>query len=768
MLKLRTIKCFAFFLLAILASAAAHGQPRGQTRKAKPASKQVSRAANLVDEADKLSEEKKWSEAIDVYKIAIRLDSNYEDAYAGLGDSYLNIGKWDEALSAYKEQIRVAPNSPNAHYNLGYAYNRMGRHGEAFAPLVKAVSLDPQFAEAHYGIGFAYMRGQEFEKAVGFLKSAIRLKPDYAEAIYGLGSVLARLGNFDAADAEQRTLAPINSRLAAQLDKDIQKARLAAANERANESSARVGNNPATPPAQTSQQSNRSNPDHSAAAVTGSATASQTNSPSPSDAKVELAFWESIRSSKDPADYRAYLQKFPNGVFVDLARRRAGQEEKVSGVKSEVAPAVGNSVVPRTSQPAAANANTQPASSQPITSDRSVPASANVAADRLGKGFGLKAGISTRADAASALGPPARDVNASMVEYNPQPGTGKIYVEYQSNSPIVSRIEVYLPAPVLRADMLMALKLSDRPQEAKPDSKGRLVEYFGAPRFMALAHVAGEATSGINRIGYFSEALFNEALGRPQPQANDTMAANPSGAIVPKSSDPSNPQATTNNLSGSSPANGVGLPPSIAAATSTEAAAEKSWTIPANTIVFMRINNGVSSKRAKANDIITAVVSLPITIEGRTLVAAGTLVEGRVTQAKPAGRMGKPGMIAIDFGEIVFKNSSRVKLIGTLTAANADPKHKIDPEGSVKAKNKGPQPGVVIAGGAGLGAVIGGASGGGAGAGIGAAGGAGVGIAASLLMKGPEAELKPGFPFGIQLSKPAIVSESNLREANPQ
>jgi len=134
MLKLRTIKCFAFFLLAILASAAAHGQPRGQTRKAKPASKQVSRAANLVDEADKLSEEKKWSEAIDVYKIAIRLDSNYEDAYAGLGDSYLNIGKWDEALSAYKEQIRVAPNSPNAHYNLGYAYNRMGRHGEAFAP----------------------------------------------------------------------------------------------------------------------------------------------------------------------------------------------------------------------------------------------------------------------------------------------------------------------------------------------------------------------------------------------------------------------------------------------------------------------------------------------------------------------------------------------------------------------------------------------------------------------------------------------------------
>lgn len=43
----------------------------------------------------------------------------------------------------------------------------------------------------------------------------------------------------------------------------------------------------------------------------------------PADAlRVEMVFWESIRGSKDPADYRAYLEQYPNGRFAPLARNR--------------------------------------------------------------------------------------------------------------------------------------------------------------------------------------------------------------------------------------------------------------------------------------------------------------------------------------------------------------------------------------------------------------------------------------------------------------
>lgn len=46
--------------------------------------------------------------------------------------------------------------------------------------------------------------------------------------------------------------------------------------------------------------------------ITGS---SDTNS-------MELTYWNAIKDSKNPSDFRAYVTKFPNGLFVDLANSR--------------------------------------------------------------------------------------------------------------------------------------------------------------------------------------------------------------------------------------------------------------------------------------------------------------------------------------------------------------------------------------------------------------------------------------------------------------
>lgn len=42
-------------------------------------------------------------------------------------------------------------------------------------------------------------------------------------------------------------------------------------------------------------------------------------------AAVELSYWESIRNSTNPEDFNAYLAKYPNGHFADLARLRVQQ-----------------------------------------------------------------------------------------------------------------------------------------------------------------------------------------------------------------------------------------------------------------------------------------------------------------------------------------------------------------------------------------------------------------------------------------------------------
>jgi hypothetical protein len=44
----------------------------------------------------------------------------------------------------------------------------------------------------------------------------------------------------------------------------------------------------------------------------------------PSAKALELAFWQSIENSADPAEYQAYLRKYPGGDFAQLAQERIG------------------------------------------------------------------------------------------------------------------------------------------------------------------------------------------------------------------------------------------------------------------------------------------------------------------------------------------------------------------------------------------------------------------------------------------------------------
>jgi peptidoglycan hydrolase-like protein with peptidoglycan-binding domain len=53
----------------------------------------------------------------------------------------------------------------------------------------------------------------------------------------------------------------------------------------------------------------------------GSALAPPASAQAPSEA-AETAFWDSVKDSRDPAEIRTYLEKFPNGIFAPLARIR--------------------------------------------------------------------------------------------------------------------------------------------------------------------------------------------------------------------------------------------------------------------------------------------------------------------------------------------------------------------------------------------------------------------------------------------------------------
>jgi peptidoglycan hydrolase-like protein with peptidoglycan-binding domain len=64
---------------------------------------------------------------------------------------------------------------------------------------------------------------------------------------------------------------------------------------------------------------------------------------------AEIAFWNSIKDSKNAAEYQAYLQAFPNGVFAPLARIRVQQFGGSAGNQPPQAPPMQQP--PRQAQP---------------------------------------------------------------------------------------------------------------------------------------------------------------------------------------------------------------------------------------------------------------------------------------------------------------------------------------------------------------------------------------------------------------------------------
>lgn len=319
---------------------------RGTQASAAAARERNNPSSPHVEEAQRHAEAGHWAEAIKSYRQAVSANPKDGEAHVGLGDAYMSAGKYEEAFASYREAVRVAPWNPEAHYSLGAAYNDMAQYGDSFKHFVQAIRLDAGYAEAHYGIGYAYQNLENYKEALVYLKSALRLRPDYPEARLSLGRTYLGLGNVRGAEEELRALEGSDAALAKELDREIQKAAGAARvarqtspaapsaappsgqeNQSKRETARAEKERPAPPPVAKTQPSPR--PGRS-----GANPAANNADNSASLLAVELSFWDSIKNSGDPEEFSAYLRKYPEGQFAELARirlRALGNRKAVGG-----------------------------------------------------------------------------------------------------------------------------------------------------------------------------------------------------------------------------------------------------------------------------------------------------------------------------------------------------------------------------------------------------------------------------------------------------
>jgi hypothetical protein len=162
--------------------------------------------------------------------------------------------------------------------------------------------------------------------------------------------------------------------------------------------------------------------------------------------------------------------------------------------------------------------------------------------------------------------------------------------------------------------------------------------------------------------------------------------------------------------------------------------------IPEGTRLPVVLETSLSSDGNNAGDTVVGKLSSDVTVEGRTLAAAGSELRGRVTAAVGSGRVKGRARLAFAFDTL--------EVHGRRHEINATP---ID----ITAEGTGKKDAAIIGGSAVAGGIIGAIADGKGGAGKGVLIGGAAGTGAVLATKGKEVRLPAGTQLELKLNEPA-------------
>ena len=120
-------------------------------------------------------------------------------AYNNLANGLKSQGWLDDAIEQYRLALRIAPNYAEGHYNLGLALSDSHKHDEAIACYREALRLRPEFVEAQFNLGCLFKSQGLLPEALANLEQVVAARPDFADAQAKLGLTLKALGRPEAA-----------------------------------------------------------------------------------------------------------------------------------------------------------------------------------------------------------------------------------------------------------------------------------------------------------------------------------------------------------------------------------------------------------------------------------------------------------------------------------------------------------------------------------------------------------------------------------------
>ena len=112
------------------------------------------------------------------------------------GQVLQSFQKYTESIESYKEALKLDPNHDEANMSTAITYLFMGQHEESIKWVNKVIELNPNSHVAYNCKGNNLIKLNKFEAALDCFEKAIKLKPDYSTALSNIGSILVTTGRF--------------------------------------------------------------------------------------------------------------------------------------------------------------------------------------------------------------------------------------------------------------------------------------------------------------------------------------------------------------------------------------------------------------------------------------------------------------------------------------------------------------------------------------------------------------------------------------------
>jgi tetratricopeptide (TPR) repeat protein len=136
---------------------------------------------------DKLYEKGNIQEAINEFKIALKLDPDNENVHNSLGVCYGLQSHYDSAIAEFKKALAIAPGEYMALYNLGLVQLLMKQPDRALDYFLDADKINGNNFEVAFQTGKLYLETGNLEKCRPYLERAAELEPESGQVYRYLG-----------------------------------------------------------------------------------------------------------------------------------------------------------------------------------------------------------------------------------------------------------------------------------------------------------------------------------------------------------------------------------------------------------------------------------------------------------------------------------------------------------------------------------------------------------------------------------------------------